>query len=445
MKPAFALTLLSIVLGLLLNPSTQAQDTQTVPEKPELTVRMIPPEPYLQEQIVQTVRVISANVFEELVLDLPPVDGADVITMQAPKTRKFSTYGGEGYIYETRRAIFPKASGELVIPPVRVSGSVAISRDERESFALKQSATSLQIKPPPEAFSGPSWLVARRIEIEETWSKPVDELKVGDHVTRTINVEATGVTGGHLTELDHGRSTGITILPSLTERSTEITPNEVIGKMHRSFEIRIDTDQPINISPVRVVWWNTDTEVEFRSAAQSIRIEPLPRDVEGLVQRLMTEAVDAHTTGRYGITAMVMISCVGLLFLLGWFLLARRRSLPEDHALLAMVRANPNALSVSKALLIWGEAILPEEKPMSLERLGQYLGSDAPNHLSRLQQAAFGREGQRIDLVDVTEILIGIARDQRQRSLTDIVAGVSQHLLGPRHHLPSIQGRTIKR
>ncbi|MGI9502420.1 MAG: hypothetical protein ACR2RE_05120, partial [Geminicoccaceae bacterium] len=263
-------------------PCAIAQEN-SVPENPTLTVRITPPKPYLQEEIVQVIRVIARHPFEELVLDLPTVECAEIITLQQPKNRKFSTYGGEGYIFETSRAIFPKQSGELEIPTVRVSGSVGVSRNEKEPFALRSEATILDVRPPPTAFSEDWWLIARDIKIDQGWSEPLDDIRVGDRVTRSITVTAAGVTGAHLPELEQGRSQGLTVLPGQTERRTEITPAGVIGTIRRSFEIRVDVDQPINIRPVRVVWWNTSTEIERRSAAPAVRLEPLPRDVEKLV------------------------------------------------------------------------------------------------------------------------------------------------------------------
>ncbi|MGI9434070.1 MAG: hypothetical protein ACR2Q4_04445, partial [Geminicoccaceae bacterium] len=324
MMPMLMRMLATLAMLLSAPASGFAQETR-VPDKPELNVRITPPEPYVQEQIVQVVRLVSANIFEEIVLDLPDVDGAEVITLQQPKTRKFKTYGAEGYIYETQRAIFPKTSGELVIPAVRISGSVALSRDERQGFALKSDPVIFDIKPPPADFSAPWWLVARQVEIEESWSTPIEELRVGDRVTRTIEVTVAGATGAHLPDLNQGRSTGLTVLPGQTRRSTEINANEVVGKISRAFDLRVDVDQPINISPVRMVWWNTDREIEWRSAAPARRLEPLPRDVEGLVRTVMADAEEAHRTGRYGVMTLVALGVLGVIGFVIWLMIARRR------------------------------------------------------------------------------------------------------------------------
>lgn len=442
MKRWIVNVLLAVVLGTAGSMPTLAQDTQVVPEKPELAVRITPPEPYVQEQIVQTIRVVAAHVFEELVLDLPPVEGADVITLQKPKTRKFATYGGEGYIFETRRAIFPRSSGKLHIPMVRVSGAVGISKNERESFALKSAPAVIEIKPPPADFSEDDWLVARKVEIEERWSKPPDELRVGDHVTRFVEATVTGATGGHIPELDHGRSSGVTILPGQIERSTEVTANQVVGKISRAFELRIDTDQPINISPVRLVWWNTDSEIEWRSAAKSVRIEALPRDVEKLVEELMAEADQAHKTGRYGVMAITASGVFAAFGLMVWSIAGMKKRRPEDRILANDLRHRPDPISAVSALLRWGETTFPDDRPLSMEKLSQRLGPDAGEPLARLQRAAFGSDDQAVDSRAVIQEILTLARDRRSRSLADICRACLRYLIGPKRHLPRIDGQS---
>ncbi|NJO38890.1 MAG: protein BatD, partial [Rhizobiales bacterium] len=271
---AFALLVVLVALTAFVPGITMALEN-SVPEEPTITVRLTPAKPYLQEEIVQHIRVVARYPFEELVLDLPPVPGAEIVTLQRPTNRHFETYGSEGYIYETSRAIFPKQSGELEIPAVHVNGSIGVSRDEKRAFALGSDATTLTVRPPPASFGDTWWLVAREARVDEGWSRSFANLHVGDKFTRAVTVTVAGATGAHLPELVQEPSNGLTILPGTVERSTEITPAGVIGTIRRSFDFRVDSDQPIIIRPVRVAWWNTSTEIERTAATAAARIEPL--------------------------------------------------------------------------------------------------------------------------------------------------------------------------
>ncbi len=421
-------------------PCAIAQEN-SVPENPTLTVRITPPKPYLQEEIVQVIRVIARHPFEELVLDLPTVEGAEIITLQQPKNRKFSTYGGEGYIFETSRAIFPKQSGELEIPTVRVSGSVGVSRNEKEPFALRSEATILDVRPPPTAFSEDWWLIARDIKIDQAWSEPLDDIRVGDRVTRSITVTAAGVTGAHLPELEQGRSQGLTVLPGQTERRTEITPAGVIGTIRRSFEIRVDVDQPINISPVRVVWWNTSTEIERQTATPSVRLEPLPRDVDGLVAELMTEAAAAHERSRSGITAITLGATALLIALAYWLMRMRRKTRPEDSTLQQALMLDDSPLHAVQALTVWAKTAFPDNPAMTLEHLGKKLGPEARQRIETLQAFAYGERTEVVAPASLVTDIVRIAQDSRRQPMRDMMAGLLDSLLGPERRLPEIGQR----
>ena len=442
-RPWLWLCLVSLSLCSLRDPASAQEDS--VPEEPTLTVRITPPRPYLQEEIVQVIRLIAADPFEELVLDLPPVEGAEMITLQQPKNRKFETYGGEGYIYETRRSIFPKQSGELRIPPVRISGSVGISRDEKKPFAVRGDAKILDVRPPPESFSEDWWLVARDVEIDEGWSVPLDQLRVGDRVTRSITVTVAGATGAHLPELEQGRSTGLTVLPGRTERSTEITAGGVIGTISRSFDIRVDVDQPINISPVRLVWWNTNTEIERRSAAPSVRIEPLPRNVEGLVSELMADAAAAHDRSRRGIIVVAISGGVLAIGLTLWLLRAKLSIRPEDRRLRRAIAGDDSPINTVRALTDWAETGFSDERSMTLERLGQRLGPKAGHRIERLHRAAFGQSAEPVDAASLTEDIVNIAKESRRRTVGAVLANAVDRLLGPDKQLPEIDHRPVGR
>ena len=436
--PLFLL-FMAVCVSIGQSPAVAQEDT--VPDEPTLTVRLSPTDPYLQEEIVQVVRLIAPHPFEELVLDLPPVDGAEIVTLQQPKSRKFETYGGEGYLYETSRAIFPKRSGELLIPPVRVSGSIGISRNEKEAFALRKEGQVLRVKPPPASYSEDSWLVASDVTIEETWSNSLETLRVGDRVTRLIEATVAGATGAHLPELEQRRSNGLTILPGRTERKTEVSAQGVVGKISRSFEIRVDTDQPINIGPIRVVWWNTKDEVEQRTTAPAVRLEPLPRDIDKLVADVMAEAATERDRSQRGILAIVLGLGVTLLALAFWLATTARLVRPEDKQLQRDVLADKRPLHTIQALNRWKEASFPNEPMAGLEDIGKRLGSRAEQQLARLQSASFGRQDEAIDAASLALDIVRIAQQRRGRKTSATIEGGLDYLLGEKRRLPAIDLR----
>lgn len=335
-------------------------------------------------------------------------------------------------------------SGPLRIPAVRISGSVGVSRDENQSFAVRSEATTLEVRPPQESFSDDWWLVARDVTVEDGWSKPLDELRVGDHVMRRVEVTVAGVTGAHLPELEQGRSNGLTVLPGRTERQTEITPTGVIGKISRHFDIRIDNDQPINISPVRVVWWNTASEIERRTAAPAIRIEPLPRDVEGLVSSLMEEAATARERSRAGVIAILFGLFIISAATAFWLMRSYGRIRREDRILHRSLAIDDSPAGAIRALLAWREATCLEQRPASLDHISRDLGPKAKLLIIKLQRAVFAEkhEGQEQDPLDAKKLVIEVlqlARKKRKKPLKAFLSNGMDRLLGPKRRLPPLE------
>lgn len=426
---------------LAFSPMTAVALENTVPEEPELTVKITPERPHLQEEIVQDIRVIVRYPFAELDLDLPPVSGAETLILQQPKNRQFETYGSEGYLYETRRGIFPTQSGELVIPPVRVRGVVSASRDDKRPFDLVSDAVTLDVRPPPETFGDASWLVAHDVAVEDVWSRSLDQLRAGDRFSRFVTATVTGATGAHLPELVQEKSYGITVLPGESERSTEITPDGVVGKISRSFEFRVDFDLPIDIVPVRVAWWHTDREEPRISATPSIRIEPLPRDVDAMVSSVMAEQAARREESRRGIVAVSVGGAVLALALALWLLASRWKTTPADRQLRRTLAKDPSALHVARALSAWASASFPAKPPMTLLRLGQTLGPEAEERIARLQAAAYGEPSKGVDAARLALDILGMAQRRRRQTMRNSLSETLDRLLGPETRLPEIGAR----
>ena len=89
---------------------------------------------YVQGEIVVTVRVSSLHPFEALDVDMPAIDGTSMVTLLKPRMREVRSYAGKGYVLERIVAIYPEASGTLVIPPIRATGRVEPEPDKPLDF-----------------------------------------------------------------------------------------------------------------------------------------------------------------------------------------------------------------------------------------------------------------------------------------------------------------------
>jgi hypothetical protein len=414
-------------------PALGAEPSIGVGDRPALTVRIEPARPWLQGQVIQAVRLISPDPFTELTLDLPPVEGASAVTLVPPKSRPFQNYGGAGFIFETVRALFPAASGPLRIPPVTLVGRTDQGRGETAGFSLASAPEVIEVRPPPEGLAADGWLVAARVEISQRWSMPLDRLRVGDSFRREILVRAEGVTGEHLAPLEHDPPTGLAVLPGALTRSTEITPTGAIGHLGQTFELRVEEDRPINLAPIRLAWWDSGAAVPRVAVLKAARIEPLPRDREALVSRLMAAAEMARAAQLHKVLALLAAAVLSGLGLAIWLRRVSRREALTDRRLRRAIRGAETPLAAEKLIRAWARERYPDLRPVSLAVLADRFGGTPGRLLLALEAAAFGDAPLPAPPAAIVRATITAARRTRRRNQS-----LAAWLLGPKAMLPKL-------
>lgn len=402
-------------------------------DRPELTVRVSPAKPYVQEQILHSVRLVSAHTFAELEVDIPEVPGAETIVVMQPNVRPFISYGVEGVIYETTRVLFPEKSGTLHIPGINIKGAITVT-GQKVAFERQTEPIDMPIAVVPDAYEGSWWLVSALIEMRQQYETPLDVVRVGDTVRRNITVTAKGSTGEHVPALQMRPSRGLTILPGTPVRRTDKSAAGVTGVLEQAFDITVVENQPVDFGPVRLVWWDAEADAGRRSAAPAIRVEPLPRDVEALKARLMERAYARLNSSRISLL-VAGIGVVGLL-LGALVILSQRRLQAHDRALLRRARSAPPATEAMQAIYIWAEKSFPDMSAVSTMEISRYVGSDLSEQIDSLSKLAFAHGESSTDFNQLAQRLIRV-RQKRDSPLAGIHRVVDL-LLGSRNRLPTI-------
>ena len=256
------------------------------PEVPELLVSLDPPEAateggWLYGQIVLKAQLVSKHPFEALDFDLPLPEGVQKVEVMRPRTRRTGAYAGEGYVFETVVALFPTRSGVLEFPPARAAGVSSPEDSDREiAFDARGPAFRVSVAGAHPSMDGEWWMVSPRVEVEEIWSKPVEEIRVGDIVRRTVVATVHGATGHRVSVPDHRRTLAVRVADATTEVRTEITARGAIGKVARSWDLKFERGGVVYVAPVVVPYWNPVRRERETVAALGRRLEPLPADRE---------------------------------------------------------------------------------------------------------------------------------------------------------------------
>ena len=407
-----------------------------------LELEATPKNPYVQAQVVVTVRVLSRVAFSG---DLGQPEIPGILLEKLDPDRQYTAVrnGLQYRVDERRYAMFPQKSGSLAIPPVELIGeyvdpTMGLSpRSGQRKFRLRSDAFNLDVRPIPSAFSGKVWLPASKLSLKEVWKPDVATLAAGDAVTRTLTIRAESVSAGVLPEWDLG----------ISSQDFRQYPDQPVTKEDKTGTgMTSQRDQKIALIPVgpgkftlpalEIPWWNTteDKMEVARLPARTFTVTPgtgkapvLP-DTTGLTvpgASLTPEAGRADSEGSAAPSSFEgnpfkdpwFWSTVGLalgwLTTLGvWFAKARTRPLdlkesaPEIAPKKEILRVT-DALKALKKACDTGDRIGARDalKAFSLERwpnldaegsqvaLKQFVGED----LDTLDRGLYGQAGSAWD------------------------------------------------
>lgn len=180
-----------------------------------LDVEASPQSPYVQSQVLYTVRLYRRVEIAQAGLNEPELGDA-VIEKLGDDTNYNTQIDGVNYLVTERKyAIFPQKSGSVTIKPLVLTAEVvANSRPNFNGFFNSQTtrtkkilskAVTLDVKPAPAAFTGRHWLSAEQLVLKEEWSGDNQQMRVGEPLTRTLTLLAKGATVGQLPEINAGK------------------------------------------------------------------------------------------------------------------------------------------------------------------------------------------------------------------------------------------------
>ena len=229
--------------------------------------------PYVQAQVLLTLRIYhSVSLYDDSTLSGLEIPDARVEALGAPKTYERDINGVVHGVIEVRYAIYPQHSGVLDIPSQLFSATAVQSRSTASQsgshnarfIQLRSPSQQLQVKPIPESYpAGVPWLPARQVRLSQNWQPdPSGELTRGEPLTRTLSIQADGLTAMQLPELntladDQDELRQYSDQPQL---ENQLSSTGVLGLRQESSAVVARHAGRHIVPAIRVSWWNTTTD-----------------------------------------------------------------------------------------------------------------------------------------------------------------------------------------
>ena len=373
-----------------------------------------PKQPYVQAQILYTVRVWhTGNILEHDFI--APATSAGLFLQALGEERHYQAPrdGKDFHVIEQGYALFAEKSGPLAVPPITFRARIIYGQEDRKTRLRSRRITistepgTLQIRQQPDGFTGP-WLPGKNLQIRLQWPDKIS-FQIGEPIVAKLILEGAGVRGFQLPAPEWSRLEHLHLYSETPAISTQITPAGLIGKWEQSLSLVPTGAGQIRLPQLALAWWDTvaDTPrlsksmtrvIQVNGAGSDRRIDSAETKTADLIEMPLQEV--AYIRPNYWQLVSVVLLLLWLATLAAWLRERERKAMAtppilqtQADSFLPLVRRaclDNDPGNTAKALLSWARQHWTRHPPANLAALAQYW----PHHsrdLLELDRALYGR------------------------------------------------------
>ena len=249
----------------------EVQVTENANEDLFLQVEVSNTQPYIQEQVIYTLKLYRKVNISQAALTEPKLANAVIEKLGDDKNYN-SQYQGENYIVTERKyAIFPQKSEPMRIEPLTLTADVIVasqpryngffSRQNTRAQRVSSEAITLDVQAKPTEAADNYWLPAEQVYLEEKWSANITKMKVGEPITRTLSLLIKGVTQGALPELyADNMPANVKAYPDQPTLKETAKDDSMIAYREEKIALIPGLAGTYTLPAIEIPWWNTATK-----------------------------------------------------------------------------------------------------------------------------------------------------------------------------------------
>ena len=341
-----------------------------------LEVEVTPRETYVQAQLVCVLRVYRAAEFLEA--KLSDFDPDQAVTYRLGRDSTYSkVIDGRRYrVIERRFAVFPQASGPLTLPGFRLDARIADPGaastmgqlfGEGRRVRIETRPVEVAVKPRPGADATP-WLPATAVTFSAEWPEEPPRLVVGEPVTWTLRLDATGLAGEQLPPIEPPGIEGVRVYPDQPSIATRSSAEAVHGERVQHVALVPGTAGALVIPEMRVQWWDVEADAPRTAVipARTLSVAPAPVSAAAPRPALAEPTAAPQKSARPWQIASVALALAWLATLGALYRTRGRRRGAEPRAGTPAGEPPPNASAARQAVLDACNASDPREARRAL-------------------------------------------------------------------------------
>ena len=345
-------------------------------------------------------------------------------------------------------ALFPDQAGTVRIPPQLFSG-ILQERGRRpmldpfgnrgRRIAMRSESRDINVIEPPS--SSQPWFPANSVKIRSRWSGNLDQARVGEPLTRTIEIIAEGQLAAVIPPLKDMQSTAFKSYKDQPQLENKKTASHILGIRTESEAIVPTTVGLLELPEQTVQWWNLGTGAweTVVLPAETLNVLPAVSSANNYAPSQETHAVssgpnanspfagDGHTGSLTGPTRESRLwrwatMALAVIVLLQFWIIWRRPGTPRTEPKPTLSTQEPQAWkqlqSVLKqqnpaktrdGLLNWSRAAWPAQSAHTLDLLSaKARTSRFQINMNNLSNHIYGDKTAAIDWSDLQKQLLDL-------------------------------------
>ena len=414
----------------------------------EVTPEMETPA-YIQAQITISVKLFikSQLRLSEASLEEPSLGHATIIKLGDDRRYQSHKNNATYQVIERKYAIIAEEGHEVTIPPLLFQ-AISTSGGSRHLLAdpffdrfsgrgqrlrIRSQELKIALTQIPDDFKGKVWLPARQVSIMENLDGK-KELKVGEPLTRTIQIEALGLTAEQLPSINPKTPDGAKIYLDQAEHKTKIDGDLLHAVKRQAMAFIPSREGLFTLPEITIDWWDVVNNIQQRAVlpAREIKVvkaagqvskappqnsEPTPSTSHPETEPENAKSPDSTAVNLtptnsthlwQGISAILLL--VWIVTLMLWIKARRRPGKPRkketkpekkqsesrDPIKKACLANNP--LAAHQAILDWAAASWPQTPPTNLKAVAATLKNPELNKaFANLEETLYSPTAQTWD------------------------------------------------
>ena len=194
-------------------------------------------------------------------LQQPKIPDTIVLPLGTTQTGNELIDGVRYWTLKQRYAIYPQTSGKLVIPAMRGLGYAHLTQRQktRKRVEIRSERYEREVLPKPASYpAGVPWIPASHLELNSEWQGVPSPLHVGDVATLTIRTQIQGLPAASIADLPSPTLTSGRLYSHPQQSQESLSRSGATSHFTNTIAVIPTEGGPMALSPVKVVWWDTD-------------------------------------------------------------------------------------------------------------------------------------------------------------------------------------------